>query len=332
MQCCLAADSCSSPYNVSVETGDTVDVKDIDTCKQSNSNDGLDFEPSLSSRDFVIFLESSSVERQIFVSSKSAYSSPASVQVVSQQCSKNQTSDTVVSEESSNYHEEYLSVEGNNNAQNAFIAAANTSYFIIYETKGECGSGEVTIEAPVQYSCSSPYAVSMEIGDSVDVDDIDTCKQGNSNNGLALNTSLSSRDFVILLESSEVARQISVSSTSTSSNSHSVQVISQQCSINQTSDTVVSEDRTAPATEKTCLLAVQDHLSVEGGFNDPAQNNFIAAANTSYFIIYETEGGCGSGKVTIEALTPPGNCEWEQNTYAACFFSACACNPSLHPT
>uniref|UniRef100_A0A7S3R7Z2 Uncharacterized protein n=1 Tax=Dunaliella tertiolecta TaxID=3047 RepID=A0A7S3R7Z2_DUNTE len=116
----------------------------------------------------------------------------------------------------------------------------------------------------MQYSCSSPYNVSLENGDTVVVKDIDTCKQGNSNDGLDFDPSLSSRDFVILLESSEVARQISVSSTSTSSNSHSVQVISQQCSINQTSDTV-------------------DHLSVEGGFNlsleggynDPAQDTLI---------------------------------------------------------
>eukprot|EP00983_Pelagomonas_calceolata_P022557 710174-Pelagomonas_calceolata.AAC.1 len=161
------------------------------------------------------------------------------------------TSDTVVSDDRTaptiekmcllSKAADYLSEEEsfNDPAQNIFIAAANTAYYIIYETDGGCGSGKVTIEAStplVQNSCSSPYKVSVEIGDTVEVKDINTCEQGNSNDGLAFEPSLGTRDFVILLESSSVARQIFVSSESASSNS--VQVISQQCSTKQTSDTV----------------------------------------------------------------------------------------------
>eukprot|EP00983_Pelagomonas_calceolata_P010404 337382-Pelagomonas_calceolata.AAC.1 len=182
--------------------------------------------------------------------------------------------------------QDHLSLEGgyNDPAQDTFIAAANTAYYIIYQMNDGCGLGEVTIEAstpPVKYSCSSPYNVSVEAGDTAVVTDIDTCEQDNSNDGIAFETSLSSRDYVILLESSSVVRQIIVSSKSTSSGSDSVQVISQQCSTNQTSDTV-------------------EYVSEEGYYN-PAQNTFVAAANTAYYIIYETDGECGSGEVTIEA-------------------------------
>eukprot|EP00967_Tisochrysis_lutea_P151745 scaffold295706_cov19-Tisochrysis_lutea.AAC.1 len=132
--------------------GDTLEVN-IDTCKQDNSNDGSALETSLSTRDFVIFLESSSEARLIIATSKSSsFSSPDSVQVVSQQCSKNQTSETVVSEDRTTSREEHLSVEqsSSNPAQSTFIAAPNTAYYIIYETVEDCGSGVVTIEAPVQ--------------------------------------------------------------------------------------------------------------------------------------------------------------------------------------
>eukprot|EP00967_Tisochrysis_lutea_P157041 scaffold317877_cov15-Tisochrysis_lutea.AAC.1 len=97
-------------------------------------------------------------------------------------------------------------------------------------------------------SCSSPYKVSLDIGDTKVVEDFDTCKLSNSNDGLAFNTSLDSNDFVIFLESSQIARPVIVSSRSTTSNSDSVQIISQQCSTKQTSDTVVSEDRASNAT------------------------------------------------------------------------------------
>eukprot|EP00967_Tisochrysis_lutea_P144232 scaffold269076_cov18-Tisochrysis_lutea.AAC.1 len=46
----------------------------------------------------------------------------------------------------------------------------------------------------------------------------------------------------------------------------------------------------------------QDHF--DKGLSK-AENIFLAAANTSYYIIYEIEGGCGSGEVAIEAVDPP---------------------------
>eukprot|EP00967_Tisochrysis_lutea_P158444 scaffold323831_cov23-Tisochrysis_lutea.AAC.1 len=94
-------------------------------------------------------------------------------------------------------------------------------------------------------SCSSPYSMSLEIGGTAEVKDIDTCEQTNS---FALDTGLSSQDFVVLLESSSVMRQIKSSATASGFFKRTILAVSQQCSTDQTSDSVVSEETDSTTT------------------------------------------------------------------------------------
>ncbi|KAF5836524.1 hypothetical protein DUNSADRAFT_5812 [Dunaliella salina] len=295
---------CSDPLSLVLEGGQNITLTDLNTCNVLDSNSG--FLENLEGRDFVIYLEASSGQRDVTLTTSASAAGPSfdTFLVACIQCTKNHTLSTVVT-----FNDD---AEGLGTFSSlTFSAESDTPYYLILSGfEDACGWADLNIKAALPPSppapvppgadgplgsCSNPQSVNItdNNGERFQME-VDTCSAGDANGwdgeSLAL-WNLQGKDFVLLLLPQPVPRTVTAQTAPTSSD--------------ERYDTYLMATKQCGGTRSSGQLVADGDDNGEGKLSAVT---WTIPPNEEHFLVVEGYGDtCGKSDVIITATTasPP---------------------------